>query len=45
MAWAMTLKVAPPCELQTFLEPKKDVLRGIPEDCDLNSCPVAVRLR
>ena len=23
MAWAMTLKVAPPCELQTFLEPKK----------------------
>ena len=33
-------KVGPPCELQTLLEPKKDVLRGIPEDCGLNSCPV-----
>ena len=40
MAWAMTRKVAPPFELLTLLEPKKDVLRGISEDCGLNSCPV-----
>ena len=40
MAWAMTRKVGPPCELQTLLEPQKGVLRGIPEDCGLNSCPV-----
>ena len=40
MAWAMTRKVGPTCELQTLLELQKGVLRGNPEDCGLNSCPV-----
>ena len=40
MARVVARKVGPPCELQTLLELKKDVWRGIPEDCGLNSCPV-----
>ena len=40
MARVVARKVGPPCELQTLLEPPKDVLRGISENCGLNSCPV-----
>ena len=45
MAWAMTRKVGPPCELQTILEPKKGRFEGNSRGLRLKFMPSAVWLR
>ena len=45
MAWAMTRKVGPPCELQALPEPQKELLRRMSEDRGLKFMLRAVLLR